>query len=824
MHNFFARSTIALVLGQQLLSPIFVFSQQETRPKGSQPQAQTQKTSAPTASSEWKTPATPTVVSLDQSSAASSSNQEPTIRVALATDARWATISTSGHLMNANDQATTLVAMDIARVRVEPRRLSPLSPLPFVNSEALYQLALAGLPTRSDAEQKSRDVREATTQDSQVAYDTGTKTWELHIGSRRSRAEAEELRAQLEDSGFEVSVVPLAAPTPSANPSSSMAPLAESHAVQPNSRMLPGTSTVRPASRLSIPLREVVAFAAGAKRLFSSSAPITFASDNETTPVRFDDRPYRGRIEVFANARGALTVVNVLGLEDYVKGVVPNELSAGSYNLLEAQKAQAIAARSYALHNRGQFMSQGYDILPTTRSQVYRGLASENSLSSRAVDETRGMVATFNGEPINALYTSTCGGRTEDAENIFNDAVPYLRARECAAEGAAALAPFIIKTSREPAELKEEENVPLARDVALLAIQNFSSLRPRVTDSWASAEAPVPEIRSWLASVAMFTHQIATTLTDEVNRPPAFATALSIAAFGESRGGTLLNDADVAYFLPMRDAGEIPAGNRADVALLVRDGYMSVFPDATLRPREPLTRARALHSIARILEARGLLQLQKGTTRPTSEDTLVLRNSRGKDQPVKVTADPFLFRQIGENIYPVRSVVLVGGESVIFHVNASGAVDYLEVKPAPNGAAADRFSQFTNWTTELSLGQVQSRLGRVANGIGSLTNLRVVSRGRSRRATDLEVVGTNGTGHIRGGRIRSALGLREQLFVIERKYDENGRVTGFTFLGRGLGHGVGMCQVGAYGLARQGFTYEQILKAYYTGIELTRIY
>jgi stage II sporulation protein D len=161
---------------------------------------------------------------------------------------------------------------------------------------------------------------------------------------------------------------------------------------------------------------------------------------------------------------------------------------------------------------------------------------------------------------------------------------------------------------------------------------------------------------------------------------------------------------------------------------------------------------------------------------------------------------------------------------VSFHVNAAGVVDYLEVKPAPNGAAADRFSSFTNWTTELSLGQAQSRLGRYANGIGSMVDLRVIARGSSRRATDLEIIGTNGTGHVRGGRIRSALGLREQLFVIEKKYDDNGRVVGFTFLGRGWGHGVGMCQVGAYGLAKQGFTYEQILKAYYTGIELTRMY
>ncbi len=491
---------------------------------------------------------------------------------------------------------------------------------------------------------------------------------------------------------------------------------------------------------------------------------------------------------------------------------------------MEAHKAQAIAARTYALRNRGQFMLQGYDLLPTTRSQVYRGLVSENSLSSRAVDETRGMIATFDGEPINALYTSTCGGRTEDAGNIFNHAVGYLKGRECAAEGRAALASFTIKTSREPAELKEEQNVAAARDVALLTAQGFTSLRVKLSDSWLNDEVSVSEVRSWLATVARLAHQIAPAVTEDVDHPPAFATALSAAAFGESRASTLLNDADVEYFLAVRDAGDIPAANRADVAMLIRDGYLSILPDATLRPRDALSRARALHSIARLMEARNLLQLQKGTARPTAEDSLVLRSTRGKDQPVKISTDAFLFRQIGEAVFPVRSVALVGGEPVVFHVNSAGEVDYLEVRPAPNGAAADRFSPFANWTAELSLGQAQARLGRFAGGIGSLTDLRVIARGSSRRATDLEVVGTDGTRHVLGGRIRSALGLREQLFVIERKYDDGGRIVGFTFLGRGWGHGVGMCQVGAYGLAKQGFTYEQILKAYYSGIELTRLY
>jgi stage II sporulation protein D len=172
----------------------------------------------------------------------------------------------------------------------------------------------------------------------------------------------------------------------------------------------------------------------------------------------------------------------------------------------------------------------------------------------------------------------------------------------------------------------------------------------------------------------------------------------------------------------------------------------------------------------------------------------------------------------------MKSLALVGGEPVAFHVSTRGEVDYLEVKPANDGASADRFSPFTNWTTELSLGQVQARLSRSVRGIGAVTDIRVARRGSSRRVIDLEVVGTNGIGHVRGGRIRSVLGLREQLFVIDRVYSGNDRVSGFVFVGRGWGHGVGMCQYGAYGLAKQGLNVEQILKTYYTGIDLTRLY
>jgi stage II sporulation protein D len=745
---------------------------------------------------------------------------EPSVRIGLATDMRSVTISTTGHLMNASAANATPLPLDTARVRIESRFLSP----PAENERELYRLELNGSFMRDEAERFSRQVQEVTGEQPEITPVIGTNLWRVIAGSKSSREEAEELRSQLEEAGFELAIVTASSRSNPANLTPAVAQTERQTERLGSTSRSSNSGTVKTISRASLPTRELVAFSRGVAPLLTSSAPIAFGSDDEEhAPVRFNEKPYRGRIEVFANPRGALTVVNVIGLEDYVKGVVPNELSPGGYPAIEALKAQAIAARTYALKNKGQFASAGFDLLPTIRSQVYRGLSSEHPLSSRAVDETRGLVATYDGEPINALYTSTCGGRTEDSENIFNNAAPYLRGRECGAEGKAAFAPFIIKSSRDLPEIKDEANAGVVRDVALLLVNNFA-VPDHISDSWLSAHVTTGEVRDWLAGVARLTKQPAATVSDDTTRPGAFSTALAATVYGDTRADVLLNNTDVEYLLAFRDAEQVPEANRADVAMMLRDGYLSLYPDATLRPREPMARARALHVVDRILESRGLLQLQKGTARPTAAGALVLRSSKGKDQPIVVSRDVYLFRQLGESLYQMRSIALVGGEPVSFHVDARGEVDYLEVKPAPNGASAERSSPYTNWTNELSVGEVQSRLGRSLRGIGSLTNLQVVARGSSRRAIDLAVIGTDGTAHVRGGRIRSALGLREQLFIIDRRFDANGRVTGFIFKGRGWGHGVGMCQVGAYGLAKLGWSYDRILKNYYTGIELTRMY
>ncbi|HEX8293922.1 MAG TPA: SpoIID/LytB domain-containing protein, partial [Pyrinomonadaceae bacterium] len=577
---------------------------------------------------------------------------------------------------------------------------------------------------------------------------------------------------------------------------------------------------VRLTSRAGEARRGAALYAPGsAKPLFDLRAPVVFSpEDPELHPVRYNEKPYRGCLEVFANTKGTLTVVNVVPLEEYVRGVVPNELSPGGWPELEALKAQAVAARTYAVSNLGRFAAQGYDLTPDTRSQVYGGLSTEHPLSDRAVAETRGRILTYRGAPVNALYTSTCGGRTEDGENIFGGApVGYLRGRECALEAAHRFASVSVRTSREPANVRSAEHATSARDAALLAAHGFDTAA-RLSDEWLASNVTTEETRDLLSRVATLARQAAPNVGADATRPAGFASALASALDGESRGATLLNGADVEYLLAFRDASDVPAQNRADVAAMLREGHLALLPDGSLRPRLPLTRARALRSAAHALEARGLLRLQRATARLGTNNALAFRPAGGKDLSVTTAADAYLFRAFGEGLFAVRELQLVGGEAVVYHTNSRGEVDYLEVRPAASGAASDRVSKYAHWAETLTPSGVLSRLSRSIPEVGTLLDLRVRRRGVSGRVLDLEVVGTAGTAHVRGGRVRTALGLREQLFVIDRAFDEGGRVSKFTFTGRGWGHGVGMCQVGAYGLARAGLSYEKILKHFYTGV------
>jgi stage II sporulation protein D len=108
--------------------------------------------------------------------------------------------------------------------------------------------------------------------------------------------------------------------------------------------------------------------------------------------------------------------------------------------------------------------------------------------------------------------------------------------------------------------------------------------------------------------------------------------------------------------------------------------------------------------------------------------------------------------------------------------------------------------------------------------IGEAKSIRVVERGPSERPINTEIIGTRGRTTVRALRIRTLLGLRDSLFYFDEERNAQGDLIGMTFYGTGWGHGVGMCQVGAYGMAMDGATYDEILKAYYTGIDLKKMY
>jgi stage II sporulation protein D len=188
-----------------------------------------------------------------------------------------------------------------------------------------------------------------------------------------------------------------------------------------------------------------------------------------------------------------------------------------------------------------------------------------------------------------------------------------------------------------------------------------------------------------------------------------------------------------------------------------------------------------------------------------------------------VRPDVFLFRQFGETMYPVREAALVGGEEVNYQTDATGAVKYLEIKPTDSPTTAENMSPWVYWNKSVAASAVQSRLSRYVRGIGTLYDIRVKKVGYSRRPIELEIVGSNGVKTLKGGKIRSALRLPEQLFVMNKRYSGN-TVTNYTFTGRGWGHGVGMCQYGAFGLAKMGVKYDEIVRHYYTGIDLTKAY
>ncbi|MGB4438903.1 MAG: SpoIID/LytB domain-containing protein [Sedimentibacter sp.] len=149
----------------------------------------------------------------------------------------------------------------------------------------------------------------------------------------------------------------------------------------------------------------------------------SFKGDISGNMAKIDGRPYRGLLAFNIIDDSKLLSVNYLDLESYLYGVVPNEIVA-SWGM-ESLKAQAVAARTYAVYSINSYSSYGYDLEDNQNSQVYWGYAYEKSSTNEAVDETKGEMIYYDDKLIQAFYHSTSGGKTENSENVWSAALPY---------------------------------------------------------------------------------------------------------------------------------------------------------------------------------------------------------------------------------------------------------------------------------------------------------------------------------------------------------------------------------------------------------------
>ena len=163
---------------------------------------------------------------------------------------------------------------------------------------------------------------------------------------------------------------------------------------------------------------------AGSRR--DLAAPLFLAAVKPEATVSVNERRYRGGLSILA-ADSGVRIVNRVGVEAYLRGVVPRELGVRGPGDRAALEAQAVAARSYVVARLGN-TARAYDVTATTTDQVYGGVDAENAVADAAVAATEGLVLTYNGRAVSAPYHSTCGGNTAAPDEIWRSQnEPYLQ-------------------------------------------------------------------------------------------------------------------------------------------------------------------------------------------------------------------------------------------------------------------------------------------------------------------------------------------------------------------------------------------------------------
>ena len=397
----------------------------------------------------------------------------------------------------------------------------------------------------------------------------------------------------------------------------------------------------------------------------------------------------------------------------------------------------------------------------------------------------------------------------------------------CSLDGRLHFQPFTVRSERQPALIRNEANYGLVRLAAKYAVNNFLMITPSFNDDYFDDPPTETELRSWLNQLGSKFGRTYAVIDADSSKPLNLARILHALIYAPDEAAkveALMAESDINYHLSFADAAEVPKRDRPILAELLRDGWFTIYSDLTIKPNKHYSRGKILRLIDHIYNKKKWSpDFETGTANPTEDGKLVLKKGRSSTE-VEVNPNVYLFRKFGDSFYQVREAAILGGENVRYKTNALGEIVYLEIEPTEKTTVAESRSPFTFWNARVSAGTLRARLSRYVRGLGALIDIRVKKRGFSNRATELEIITTNGTHKVERGKIRSALRLREQLFVMDKRFGANGRLASVSFRGRGWGHGVGMCQYGAYGLAKMGVSYDNIIKHYYTDVDVTKMY
>lgn len=552
-------------------------------------------------------------------------------------------------------------------------------------------------------------------------------------------------------------------------------------------------------------LPELVVVDETSRELFRSRGPVEFWAEN--LRINVDQTEYRGYASAFVNRTGRITIVNHVHMEDYLKGVIPNELGPANTSTFEALKAQAVAARTYAYRNLKQFDEDGYDLCATPRCQVYFGAGTENEFTSRAAEETHGEVITYQGEPINALYTSTCGGRTENAEYMFEGwNYPYLKSVTCYPE----------ENEKHPEAVQIHGRMePWWAAWLHLKLGSLDARDMNEVMELSEAERAVADLLRYLGKTPC--SQEALRGKDWISIGEYLVSQLC----WEQKRDSLLNARDYQYFLEHLNFTVDLQPRTHSFLLLFHEGILIPEDLSHFNPYSSLKRSDLFQALFQILEHYHQIHPVNGQTREIGDDEIQIVDDTGVHM-YSFHNPLFLYQKVGDTLAPKEQLVCSPGDRVQYAL-ISNEIALLVCEVNQAGISADRGSKYTFWQETFNPSELGEKVSKYLD-VGKIIDLQPLTYGVSGRVYEMKIVGTKSSGVLKGIRVRWALGVKDNLFVVEKTYNPNGEVKDFVFTGRGWGHGLGMCQTGALGYARAGRDYRSILMHYYTGVQITRLY